>query len=403
MTCPTPPTGAGFLATTLEHLDCQAITIGDAGYQALSNSESPLSLVLTAMLSIFVAIVGIRFLVGRAFALSDLIFAALKVGVVLALVSSWPAYRTVVYDVILKAPVEVSTLIGRASSLPGSDGGLVNRLQAVDTGIMTLVAFGSGRTDNNAQKNEDEIAPPLSDFTALGWGKTLFVSMIIGSFGLLRLAGGLFLALAPLFAGFLLFETTRFLFFGWLRTLIAVALGSIGLVIVLGVELAILEPWLSQVLTQRASNIATLSAPFELLSISIAFSVIIFGVFLFAIRLSFTSDVITKVQNLVETITHYLSPAISSSKEKMSFETEKLAEPSRAQTVAQSMQQTLYREGQGADGHASNAMTILQNRDPVMLNAPPKQDSDLNTPLGQTYKSLSRRINNAGLRRNPLS
>jgi type IV secretion system protein VirB6 len=88
------------------------------------------------------------------------------------------------------------------------------------------------------------------------------VSSIIGSFGLLRLAGGLFLALAPLFAGFLLFEATRFLFLGWLRALIAVALGSVGIAIVLGVELAIIEPWLTQVLSLRTARITTLAAPF---------------------------------------------------------------------------------------------------------------------------------------------
>ena len=52
MNCAAPPTGSGFLAATLAHLDCQAQNIGAAGYQALSSPGSPLSLALTALLAI---------------------------------------------------------------------------------------------------------------------------------------------------------------------------------------------------------------------------------------------------------------------------------------------------------------------------------------------------------------
>jgi type IV secretion system protein VirB6 len=219
MSCVAPPTGNGFLAATLNHLDCQAQTIGEAGYQALASPGSPLSLALTALLAIFVAIIGLRYFSGRALDAGEWISAALKVGFVLALTASWPAYRTVVYDVVLKAPAELSTSIGRSSALPGTEGGLTARLQNVDNGIMALVEAGSGKNDVTARTPTDAIAPPVNEESALGWGKTLFVSSIIGSFGLLRLAGGLFLALAPLMAGFLLFDATRFLFFGWLRSL----------------------------------------------------------------------------------------------------------------------------------------------------------------------------------------
>jgi type IV secretion system protein VirB6 len=240
MSCATPPTGSGFLSSTLANLDCQAQTIGEAGYQALISPGSPLSLALSAVLAIFVAIIGIRHLMGRPLGIDEWVAAALKVGMVLALTASWPAYRTVVYDVVLKGPAEITASIGQASALPGSDGGLAARLQGVDNGIMALVAAGSGRLDVTSRQPNGAIAPPLADDSALGWGKTLYVGSIIGSFGLLRLAGGLLLALAPLFGAFLLFEATRFLFFGWLRSLIAIALGSIGLVIMLGVELAII-------------------------------------------------------------------------------------------------------------------------------------------------------------------
>jgi type IV secretion system protein VirB6 len=398
MSCVAPPTGSGFLSATLANLDCQAQTIGEAGYQALAASGSPLSLALTALLAIFVAIIGIRYLTGRPLGVDEWVAAALKVGFVLALTASWPAYRTVVYDLVLKGPAEISGSIGRASALPGSDGGLAMRLQGVDNGIMTLVEAGSGRLDIASQRPAGAIAPPLADDTALGWGKTLFVSSIIGSFGILRLAGGLFLALAPLFAAFLLFGTTRFLFFGWLRALIAVAIGSLGLAIVLGVELAIIEPWLGQVLALRAARIATLSAPFELVALMLSFSVAIPGVFALALRIAFASDAIAKVKTVIERTTTDLQGEQPASQPAMANNADSLAEQTRAQVIAQSVRQTLNRELSGATG--ASGIGIASNRNPIIANAQGGQTFVSHTPLGRSYPTPSRRIDSQALKRN---
>ena len=396
MSCVAPATGSGFLAATLGALDCQAQTIGEAGYQALASPASPISIALTALLSIYVAIIGIRFLMGRPMGVSDMIAATLKVGFVLALAASWPAYRTVVYDVVLKGPAEVAGSIGRASALPGSDGGLAARLQGVDNGIMLLVETGSGRLDIASQRTADAIAPPLSDDTSLGWGKTLFVSSIIGSFGLLRLAGGLFLALAPLFAGFLLFEGTRFLFFGWLRSLIAITLGSLGIAILLGVELSIIEPWLSQVLGLRAARIATLSAPFELLALSFAFSLAMLGMLALALRISFASAAVTKVEAVIERTAQILQRDIASSQSSNAHFGESPAERSRAQIVAQSVVQTLRREI-GGDNFVNRAAT--PTRDPMVSNTSPRQETHVHAPLGLSYSAPSRRVSSQALKR----
>lgn len=400
MSCAAPPTGNGFLAATLAHLDCQAQTIGEAGYQALSNPGSPITLALTALLSIFVAIIGIRFLLGRQMGASDLIAATLKVGFVLALAASWPAYRTVVYDVVLKGPAEVAGSIGRASALPGSDGGLAARLQGVDNGIMMLFEAGSGRLDVSSQRPAGAVAPPLADDTALGWGKTLFVSSIIGSFGSLRLAGGLFLALAPLFAGFLLFDATRFLFFGWLRSLIAIAIGSLGIAIVLGVELAIIEPWLSQVLSLRAARVATLSAPFELLTLTLAFGLVMFGTLVLALRISFASAVVNKFEAVIERTAHSLQNDFSSTLANPAQAAASSAEPSRAQIVAQSVSQSVRRET-GADISSGNDAS--SSREPMSSSATARQETNFQTPLGRSYPAASRRVNSQSLKRKPAT
>lgn len=398
MNCTAPPTGSGFLASTLANLDCQAKTIGEAGYLALSNSGSPLSLALTGLLSIFVAVIGIRYLTAKPLGVDEWIAAALKIGFVLALAASWPAYRTVVYDVVLKAPAEISGSIGRASALPGSDGGLMARLQGVDNGITALVLAGSGRLDISSRTPAGSIAPPLADDTAFGLGKTLFTSSIIASFAVLRLGGGIFLALAPLFAGLLLFEASRFLFFGWLRSLIAIALGSLGLAIVLGVQLAIIEPWLSQVLAMRAAKITALSAPFELLTLTLSFAVAMLCIFALAVRIAFASAAVTKVQAMLEQAAHSLRNHTQTDRLIPALANDNLTERSRAQEIAQSLRQTMPPNSQSestVNGVGSGASRA------AFVNDPRRQDNNSNVPLGRIYPAPSRRVSGQALKRKP--
>lgn len=397
MSCVAPPTGPGFLAATLANLDCQAQTIGGAGYQALAAPGSPLSLALNALLAIFVAVIGIRFLTGRPLGVDEWVTSALKVGFVLALTASWPAYRTAVYDVVLKGPAEIAGSIGRASALPGSDGGLAARLQGADNGIMALVVAGSGRLDVASRIPQGEVAPPLADDTALGWGKTLFVASILSSFGLLRLAGGLFLALAPLFAGFLLFDATRFLFFGWLRSLIAVAIGSVGLATVLGVQLAIIEPWLSQVLAYRAARVATLSAPFELLALTLAFSLTLLGMFALTLRIAFASAAVTMVQAVIERVAQGFTSEAAIARSTNSASNDNLAQRTRAQEMAQIMKQTLIPEGNGASGLSGAGGS--PTRASQIGSAARGVEADNQVPLGRSYPSPSRRVGNQALKR----
>ncbi|MFN5643564.1 MAG: type IV secretion system protein [Sphingomonadales bacterium] len=396
MSCAAPPTGSGFLAATLANFDCQAQSIGEAGYQTLASTGSPVALALTSLLAIFIAIIGIRFLTAKPLTIDEWIATALKVGFVMALATSWPAYRTVVYDVVLKGPAEISASIGKASALPGSAGGLAARLSAVDSGIMALVEVGSGRTDVSSRRLDSTIAPPLSEDASLGWGKTLFVGSIIGSFGLLRLAGGIFIALAPLFAGFLLFEATRFLFFGWLRSLIAISIGSIGTAIVIGVELAVIEPWLAQVLALRAARVATLAAPFELLALTIAFSVAMVGMLVLALKIAYASAAAVKVQALIEHATHGLHSQNATWHPNFPENPHRLAEQGRAQLLAQSVRQTLDREG----GQASRSSNIVPANRTLLPNGTASTlDRVTNTPLGRSYHAPSRRVGSQALKR----
>lgn len=275
MACQRINTGGEFLTGTLAHLDCQAQVIGSYGFAALADASSPVAVVLQALLTLFIAIFAWRLLFGPTPAARDAVGAVLKIGIVLTLATSWPAYRTMVYDVVLKGPGEVAALIMQGGEQ--ADGrGLAGRLQAADNGIGALTAAGSGRMtgslalDNGGEAGFRTIA--MQDESALGWGRTFYLASTLGMLAVLRIAGGLLLALAPLFAGLLLFDFARGLFSGWLRGLVLVALGSLGIHVLLSVEMAVIEPWLANVLQRRALGYATPHAPTELIALTLAFA-----------------------------------------------------------------------------------------------------------------------------------
>jgi type IV secretion system protein VirB6 len=272
MACPVPTPGGNFLGDTLRFLDCEALTIGAAGYQALASPGSMLWALLTALLTIFVAIFGYRMILGEVPSVREGMLAFVKIGIVLTLATSWPAYRTIVFDVAVRAPAELSSTIGGAAGLPGSSGGMITRLEATDAAMVALAIEGTGLRSANLNTMPALFAG-FEPF-ALGGSRMLFLLGVLGAFGTVRLIAGLLLAIAPLFVAFLLFDATRGLFAGWLRVLLGAALGSLGTSILLGVQLALYEPWLTSLLNARAAGSAVPSAPVELLTMSLLFVIL---------------------------------------------------------------------------------------------------------------------------------
>ena len=278
MACPAIITGDSFLLRVLEHIDCQAQVIGSYGYQALGQPGSTASMLMTSLLSLFIALFGIRLLFGPPPGARDLVFDVLKIGIVLTLAFSWPAFRTVIYDVTLKGPAEVATAISGATGNERQGEGLAQRLQRADNAIVRLTEIGSGR---NLAALIDKDAPggtfegtALADDTAFGSARLLYLASTIGTLALLRIAAGLLLALTPLVAGMLFFPWTRGLVAGWIRGLVLTMAGSIGTALVLSVELAIIEPWLADALKVRSLGYAIPAAPTELFAIMLAFTIV---------------------------------------------------------------------------------------------------------------------------------
>lgn len=291
MSCPQVLTGQRFVAQAIAHIDCQAQSIGTFGYGALADPNSVVAIVLTSLLTVFVALFGLRLMIAEPVSGRDLVGDILRVGIVLTLATTWPAWRTLGYDLVMKGPAEIAETLGSAADLPGAQSNLVGRLQAADDGIVLLTVYGTGRTTGGVNRS-DTIGDSfrgvaLADQEGLANGRIAFLAGVLGPLAIVKLGAGLLLALAPLMAGLLLFAGTRDLFFGWLRALGTLALGALALTIIQRVQLAVLEPWLADALAQRAGQVLTPSMPTELVVITISFALVSFGLLALIARIFF--------------------------------------------------------------------------------------------------------------------
>ncbi len=271
MACPTTYTGEGFLVRILGQIDCQAQLMGSYGWLALSEPGSLASTVTTGLLTLFIALFGLRLLFGPTPGSRDVVFDVLKIGIVLTLALSWPAFRTLIYDVVFLAPADIAGRIAATAS-----GDFPQRLQAIDSAIVQLSDYGSGRTTGAFLEEEGTGSSfrgiAMQDESALGWSRLFWLTGVIGSVAFFRLAAGLLLALTPLAAGLLLFDASRGLFAGWMRGLVLTLIGSVGASVLLTVEMAVLAPWLEDAVRVRGLGYATPSAPTELMAMTLAFA-----------------------------------------------------------------------------------------------------------------------------------
>ena len=286
MACPQILTGGEFVTRVVTHIDCQARYLGSYGYSALSDPGSFAATAMAGLLTLFVAIWGFRIAFGFVPQGRDVMGDVLKVGIVLTLAFSWPAFRTVVHDLVLDGPAQIATALANPGAT-SAGGNFIERLQGVDNGILALIDQGTGRWSQQLLEgqagNASFAGTALQDDAALGWARLIYLAGLIGSLGLLRLLAGLLLALAPLAAGLLLFEATREIFAGWLRGLVLTVLGSVGVTAILAVELAVLEPFLRDALLVRANGYAAPNAPIELFAIVAGFTLVqLLGIWLLA-------------------------------------------------------------------------------------------------------------------------
>jgi type IV secretion system protein VirB6 len=290
--CAPVSSGSGFLKSTLVYLDCAGRAVGSVGYNALIQPGSVISQLILTAITLFIAWHGIRMMFGRTPDMGDAVLAVAKIGLVLMLVTSWPAVRTLLAEPAFAGPAELAAQTKIEGPLPLGD-----RLQRADDGIVALTQWGTGKLDIRAGRTAEGqpaasafAGVALTDDLALGLGRLAFLIGALLSLGLVKLLAGIMISALPIFAGLLLFDTTRGLFLGWLRLLFALFVAGFAVPLILTVELSLLEPWLATAIEQRTASLATPSAPTELLAISASFLLILTGSLALMARACFAVD-----------------------------------------------------------------------------------------------------------------
>ena len=211
--------GPAGVADALQKVDCLANDATEVSFGRLFGAHGSFQTALTIVLTIYIALLAFNLLTGRsALRVSVLTPRMMTLGLVLTFATSWIAYQSVVWNLATGAPDEI------ASVLVGTKG------SATMIFADQLDGFFSAITDAASSA-----APPTPVAAAAAPAfaspaNILSISaliLLLGTVGVLvvcRLALAALLIIGPVFIVLALFEGTRGLFEGWLKSVAMFAL-----------------------------------------------------------------------------------------------------------------------------------------------------------------------------------
>ena len=261
--CPTSATDLGIIRDILGAVDCNVQVYSAAGYRALTGAGSPYPAALTALLVIYVALIGYRLL----FALGDTRLAeaptiALKIGAILAFTLNWGVVQAMVFNFTANAPLQIarvvsqpmatSTARGPASSAADPIAGLQ---RAYDELSATGVEFGKKAGPNALPSRGGEAEAT----DALWHASAALLASTAGVLAVASVATGILTAVGPIFIALFLFDSTRGFFVGWVRALVAAILAPLLCWVTTSLLLVVLDPWIEALGQQRLAHALNLN------------------------------------------------------------------------------------------------------------------------------------------------
>jgi type IV secretion system protein VirB6 len=269
-TCAAIDTTNGIGQPMLTAVDCFMKESVQSGYAMLLGPGSTFNIALTIALTLYVAVIGYRLILGRAgLGIGELAPRVMLIGAVLALATNWAAYQTLVFRVLTDGPQEAALMVA-----PSADGNSL--LARVDTVGKTLIEVSDAWSESdsaatiptpdampsttpNPVANATPATPPVPATAtpppgtvailrpSLGPNLLLASALILllSSVGVMVVAKillGLLLALGPVFVALALFGATRGLAMGWLRASVLLALVPLLSMMVTAGALNLIEP-----------------------------------------------------------------------------------------------------------------------------------------------------------------
>ena len=247
---------AGAIEGVMATIDCQTRAYAQGGYEALTQGSGLFGAALTLLLTIYVALIGWRLLFAPDGArLAEAPGAALRIGAILALVTNWSVFQTLVFDVADRAPVQIAAAASAPWTSNGDGRSLASRpIEGLDLAHSALrrsaAAFGV-RAPPNAKAYASADAASAE---ALSLAADALMVMSVGVVGGAKLAIGVLTAVGPVFIALVLLNITRGVFFGWVRAIAGSALTLMVGWALLVMLLVVLAPWLSALAQQREAQ-----------------------------------------------------------------------------------------------------------------------------------------------------
>ena len=224
------------VAAALRGVDCVASEASAAAFGKLFASGGALSVALTAILTIYIAIFGFLLLTGRTnIGVRSLVPRMMTLGLVLTFATSWVAYQSVVWNLFVFAP---DWLAGQLTGTAGS---------ATDTFAQKIdVVFIAIQEASGSDQDISAFSP-----RGMMWlGAMLFMLGTVGLLVTTKIALGILVALGPVFVVMALFNGTRGLFTGWLKGVVMTAIAPLFAVLGGSIMLELAVPILTSLTAQ---------------------------------------------------------------------------------------------------------------------------------------------------------
>ncbi|MEM8977795.1 MAG: type IV secretion system protein, partial [Pseudomonadota bacterium] len=228
--------GAG-VAAALTAVDCIAGDMSEKAFSRLFGAEGELAIVLTVLLTFYVAFFGISLILGRSnLSIRSLIPRTVTIGLVIAFATSYVVFQGIFYNIFVLGPDWISGLLSE------NDGSATVTFATKLDIVFLAIQQASNGTEN------------INAFSPVGMMWLGAMLLLLGTVGLLvtaRIGLALLLAVGPIFVVLALFNGTRGLFVGWLKGLVMLALAPIFAVVGGSIMLEMAVPILAVLVSQQ--------------------------------------------------------------------------------------------------------------------------------------------------------
>lgn len=274
----TVPQEAGLVERITDAVDCNIALLVHDSYRALVGPGTWFATAFTGLLTIYIALIGYQLLLGRGgLRVTELPVSALKVGLVLAFLTSWAAYQTVVFDLLFEGPRQIvaALLAPLAASGGGFDGDVERGVERAFAVLSEAASVHGGQASPSANILQ---GGPMLGSGLLWLFSILLLLFTVGLMVAVKIVLAFLLAVGPIFIGLMLFDATRGLFDGWMRTTLAFALAPAGVSVFTAVFLMIAEPFLALIEANAAKRAFDMGAVITLgLVLAVFIMVTLFG------------------------------------------------------------------------------------------------------------------------------